>query len=125
MPANQYQFLPTQSPQPPMMATPAASPPLLSYSNSGPIDPIVIPDLPLDVAVREYTSWQQSRVASQAMKDDIGRACDVALANGFDLRQIDKDENLKLFTEQGVMIGVARRFIEDIREWSNDYEPLF
>jgi len=40
-------FLPTLSPQPSMMATPAGSPPLLPYLNSGPIDPIAIPDLPL------------------------------------------------------------------------------
>jgi hypothetical protein len=118
-------FLPTPSPQPSMMATPAGSPPLLPYSNSGPIDPIVIPDLPLDVAVREYTSWQQSRVTSQTLKDDIGKACDVALTNGLDLKQIDKDQDPEFFIKHDVKVGVARRFVDDIREWSNSYESLF
>lgn len=49
----------------------------------------------------------------------------MALANGFDLMQIDKDQNPSFFTERGVMEGVARRFVEDIREWSNNYESLF
>lgn len=53
------------------MLTPAGSPPLLTYSSPGPHDAIMIPDLPLDVAVREYSDWQQTRVNSQILKDNV------------------------------------------------------
>ncbi len=84
----------------------------------------MIPGLPLDVAVREYSDWQQTRVNSQVLKDDVGKACDIALANGLDLRQINKDRDVEFFVKHGVVVGVARRFVDDIQEWLNDYQPV-
>jgi hypothetical protein len=117
--------LPTPSPQPSMMATPADSPPSVPNSNSSIVDPIVIPDLPLDEAVKRYATWHKSRVASQEMKDNVDLACQIALSNGFDLRQIDKDRNCKGYTDEGVLEGVARRWTDEVRDWLDDYEPLF
>lgn len=118
--------LPSQSPQSSMMAARAGSPPSTScpYPNSSSIDPLVVPDLPLDEAVKEYANWHKSRVASQEMKDNVDLACQIALSKGFDLSQIDKDRNCNDYTDEGVMKGVARRWTEEVREWLNHYEPI-
>ncbi|GKZ33294.1 hypothetical protein AbraIFM66950_003136 [Aspergillus brasiliensis] len=116
-------ILPAQSAQASTIITPGASPPLLPYSDPIHDDAIMIPDLPLDIAVRKYSAWQQTRVDSQVHKDNVEKACDIALTNGFDLRQINKDRDAKLFEKNGVVVGVARRFVDDIQEWLNDYQP--
>ena len=69
-----------------MMSSPAGSPPLLPYQAPTLVDGIMIPDLPLDKAVVEYTDWQLSQVDTQIYKDNIKKACDIALANGLDLK---------------------------------------
>ncbi|CRG92734.1 hypothetical protein PISL3812_09801 [Talaromyces islandicus] len=118
--------LPSQSPQSSMMAAQAGSPSTsCPYPNSSSIDALVVPDLPLDEAVKEYANWHKSRVASQEMKDNVDLACQIALSKGFDLSQIDKDRNCNDYTDEGVMKGVARRWTEEVREWLNHYEPLF
>lgn len=56
------------------MTTPAGSPPLLLYSSPGPVDALMIPDLPPGKTVREYSDWQQSD--SQMYKDHVeNRLC--------------------------------------------------
>lgn len=116
-------FLPAQSPQCSSTITPAGSPPLLPYTGPSLDDAIMIPDLPLDVAVREYSDWQQTRVNSQVLKNNVEKACDIALTNGLDLRQINKDRNAEFFVKNGVVVGVARRFVDDIQEWLDGYQP--
>ncbi|KAH8430237.1 uncharacterized protein LDX57_007906 [Aspergillus melleus] len=118
-------FLPTPSPQalPLSMSTSPSGSPALLPSSSPDLDAIMIPDIPVDKAVRKYTEWQQSRVDSQVYKDNIKKACDVALMNGLDLKQIARDQDPGFFMKHGVIVGVARRFIDEIREWSENYEP--
>lgn len=79
-------------------------------------DPIEIPGLH-DVAVVEYSDWQQSRVSSDTLKHDIRKAQDLVLANGLDLKQIYVDQDLDFFIKQGVKVGVACRFVCEITEW--------
>lgn len=117
-------FLPTPSPQAPQLSTmspPAGSPPLLPYQAPS-LDGIMIPDRPLDKAVMEYTDWQLSQVDTQIYKDKIKKACDIALTNGLDLKQIHKDQEPNFFINRGVIVGVARRFVEEIQRWSDNYE---
>jgi hypothetical protein len=91
-----------------MLATPG-SPPLLPHSGLSLSIPLSsFPDLPLEIAVEEYSSWQKQLVHSKTPKDDIGKACDVALTNGLDLKQIDKDQDPEFFIKNGVKVGVAR-----------------
>lgn len=73
----------------------------------------------LDVAVEDYTKWQQSRVGNETFRDDIKKACDVALANCLDLMQIYEDQDPGFFVTEGVKVGVARRFVRDIGHWVN------
>ena len=51
------------------------------------------------------------------MEGRIPEGIDVAMANGLDLEQIFKDQDPSFFTANGVMLGIARRFVNDINEW--------
>lgn len=106
--------LPTQASQAVMSDANSSSP----FPSRTPIDPVNVPGLH-DVAVAEYSDWQQSRVSSEALKDDIRKARDLVLANGLDLKQIHGDQDPDFFIKQGVKVGVARRFVCEITEWVN------
>jgi hypothetical protein len=71
----------------------------------------------LDTAVERYSDWQQSRVRREDQKKEIQRVCDVVLHHGLDLHQVFHDQNPGLFTDKGIKIGIARRFIRDIGYW--------
>jgi hypothetical protein len=76
----------------------------------------------LDVAVREYSTWQQSCLADEALKAEVRKACDVALDDGLDLAQIDEDKDHDYFTKRGVKWGIARRLVRDTRFWVENYD---
>ncbi|KAJ5820604.1 hypothetical protein N7474_006195 [Penicillium riverlandense] len=71
----------------------------------------------LDVAVEEYTEWQQSRVSNEAFRDHINKARDVTLENCLDLMQIYEDRDQGFFVNHGVKVGAAQRFVSDIGLW--------
>ena len=71
----------------------------------------------LDVAVEEYTGWQQSRVSNETFRDNIKKARDVTLENCLDLMQIYEDQDPGFFVKHGVKVGAARRFVRDIGLW--------
>ncbi|KAJ5737221.1 uncharacterized protein N7483_002346 [Penicillium malachiteum] len=82
----------------------------------GCIEPIIIDGL-LDVAVAEYTEWQQSRVSNEAFRENINKARDVTLENCLDLMQFYEDQDPGFFVKHGVKVGAARRFVHDIGIW--------
>ncbi|CAG8885997.1 unnamed protein product [Penicillium salamii] len=71
----------------------------------------------LDVAVDEYTEWQQSRVSNETFRENINKARDVTLENCLDLMQIYEDQDPGFFVKHGVKVGAARRFVRDIGLW--------
>jgi hypothetical protein len=71
----------------------------------------------LDAAVEEYSDWQQSRVRREDQKVNIQNMCDMALEHRLDLQQLHNDQDLDFFISRGIKIGVARRFIRDIKYW--------
>ncbi|KFY47126.1 hypothetical protein V494_00147 [Pseudogymnoascus sp. VKM F-4513 (FW-928)] len=75
-----------------------------------------------DAAVKEYSNWQQSKVVDLAWKAEFQKACDVAMAHGLDLEQIYKDQDASFFTTNGVMLGIARRFVSDIKYWVKQHK---
>lgn len=77
----------------------------------------IIIDGLLDVAVDEYTEWQQSRVSNEAFRENINKARDVTLENCLDLTQIYEDQDPGFFVKHGVKVGAARRFVRDIGLW--------
>lgn len=73
-------------------------------------DPIDIPGL-LDIAVKEYATWHQSRVKSETFRENIQKARDVALENCLDLKQIHDDQDADCFVKNGMKAGAARRLL--------------
>lgn len=72
---------------------------------------------PRDEAVKEYGEWQASNVNDDILKVAFRQVCDVMLENGLDLEQVYKDQDPGFFIGKGIKMGIARRFIEDIRGW--------
>lgn len=70
-----------------------------------------------DVAVKEYGEWLTSSVEDDALKAAFRQACDVTLSDGFDLEHIYKDQNPEFFVAKGIKPGLARSFVENIRDW--------
>jgi hypothetical protein len=89
-----------------------------SRAKSACAEPIIVHGL-LDVAVEEYTEWQQARVSNESFKDNINKARDVTLEHCLDLMQIYEDQDPDFFVKRGVKLGAARRFVRDIGHWVN------
>lgn len=68
-------------------------------------------------AVKNYCKWLESRCSDDIYKADFRRARDVVLKRHMDLELILDDPNVSFFTDEGIQIGTARRFIRDIPEW--------
>ena len=71
-----------------------------------------------DVAVQRYSEWQCSQVGDEFLKKEYWRACGLTLADGLDLEQVFEDHDPSFYTERGVKIGIARRFVSDIETWA-------
>lgn len=74
--------------------------------------------LPGPGAVREYCRWLESRATEEAYRADIQKACQVTLENLMDLELLLAAQDPGFFTEKGIKLGTALRFIRDIPEWS-------
>jgi hypothetical protein len=76
---------------------------------------------PRDTAVRVYCAWQESNVVNENLKANFRKARDLAISNGYDLDQVDSEQDPGFFVEflkqNGVIVGIARRFVSDIRDW--------
>ncbi|KAJ5731804.1 uncharacterized protein N7483_006312 [Penicillium malachiteum] len=62
---------------------------------------------PWDASVREFTAWHEANVSDKNLKEQFRQACNVALANGLDLKLIYQDQDPSFFTNQGIMVGIA------------------
>ncbi|KAK2794195.1 hypothetical protein FQN50_009940 [Emmonsiellopsis sp. PD_5] len=106
--------LPAQSSQPSMLGNTSEAPAMSPSLNACLIK---IPG-PRDIAVRRYSKWQESNVVDETLKADFRNACDIAIENGLDLEQVYKDQDPEFFIKNGVKIGIARRFVDDISDWA-------
>jgi len=70
-----------------------------------------------DIAVKEYSKWQQSKVDDEEWKGDIQKACEEALKERLDLELLHADQDPEYFIKKGIKSGVARRFVGDIDTW--------
>jgi hypothetical protein len=50
-------------------------------------------------------------------RENIQKACNVALENCLDLKQIHDDQDMDFFVKNGVKAGAAQRFVSDIARW--------
>jgi hypothetical protein len=54
---------------------------------------------PWDLAVREYSEWQQPNVVDEMLKMELHKACDMALDDGLDLEQVSEDQDPGFLSE--------------------------
>ena len=83
---------------------------------------------PRDEAVKEYSEWQMSNVTDDTLKAAFQQVCNVMLENDLDLEQVYKDQDPEFFIDKGIKMGIARRFVEEIRRWVESVKkaiPLF
>lgn len=113
IPPINIHFLPAQSPQ---TSTIPAGDIDGHTSRSDQVEKIDIPGL-FEVALDNYTDWQLTRVDTELFKDNIKKARDITLENCLDLSQVYCEVKPEFYVEQGVKIGVARRFVRDISLW--------
>lgn len=78
--------------------------------------PLKIPGFK-DVAIKEYGEWLASSVSDDTLKAAFRQACEVTLSDGFDLEHIYKDQDPEFFVGKGIKPGIARSFVENIRDW--------
>ncbi|GAB7336915.1 hypothetical protein MBLNU13_g01484t1 [Cladosporium sp. NU13] len=77
-----------------------------------------------DIAIQEYTAWQRSHVHSKELKSQFDQAESALLKHGWDLEHIYHSGNLAVMTNEGVLEGIARRYVKDIAEWAEQQGTL-
>ncbi|KAK4936947.1 hypothetical protein LTR66_015270, partial [Elasticomyces elasticus] len=55
-----------------------------------------------DLAVAEYSDWQQTQVNDENLKAEFRKARDAALEDGLDLMQVHEDQDPQFFIKNGV-----------------------
>jgi hypothetical protein len=76
------------------------------------------------LAVKEYGEWLASTVSDETLKTAFRQVCDVTLSDGFDLEHIYKDQNPGFFVGKGIKPGIARSFVENIRDWAENVKKV-
>ncbi|KAM0157264.1 hypothetical protein ACHAPG_004758 [Botrytis cinerea] len=116
-PINITNVLPQNAYQMPLETSPARTLPSNLPPTLVPVTRLDIPG-PRDVAVKNYSHWQQSKVNDDILKAEFRKACDITLADGLDLEQVYEDRDPTFFIDKGVKGGIARRFVDDIDQWA-------
>jgi hypothetical protein len=73
---------------------------------------------PLDEAFQHYCSWLSSKVTREVLKREYQKVCHITLDEGLDLDLVYEAQDPTFYIDKGIKIGVARRFIRDIKEWA-------
>lgn len=68
-------------------------------------------------AVNDYCKRLESQCSDEAYKADFRKARNMVFKRRMDLELILEDPNPGFFTDEGIEIGTARRFIRDIPKW--------
>jgi hypothetical protein len=104
---------------------PVSSGQAMSGGSNGPSRP-PCPSVPglRDDAVEAYCEWHCSKVRRQDQKQHYELARDLTLERGFDLDLIYEDNDAQFYIERGVLEGIARRFVRDVKDFLDQYDAL-
>ncbi|KAK7928423.1 hypothetical protein PG985_005421 [Apiospora marii] len=72
-----------------------------------------------DRAVKRYCEWQCTKVDDVVLKFEFRKARDLTLAEGLDLEQLHEDQDYQFLLDKGVKLGIARRFVRDVKSWAS------
>ncbi|KAI1839960.1 hypothetical protein JX266_013829 [Neoarthrinium moseri] len=82
--------------------------------------PVVLPGL-RDTVGAVYRDYQRSQVGTEALKDEFSKAWDLTLEHGYDLEQLYEEQNYQFLVDGGIKIGIAKRFVRDIKTWARKH----
>ncbi|PTD03466.1 hypothetical protein FCULG_00012778 [Fusarium culmorum] len=98
-------------------STEGCTPPSPNYGIVSPsvvdLTDLVIPK-PIDRAVDDYTEWLCDQVEDENWKAGFRSAGSITKAECLDLRHVYQDRDIRYYTDQGVKVGIARSFVQDI-----------
>ena len=57
------------------------------------------------------------------METRLQKACAITLEEGFDLRHVYQDQDVKFFVTKGVKPGIAKSWADDVEIWVKETEP--
>jgi hypothetical protein len=77
---------------------------------------------PLDEAVEEYCTRQQSRFTKPKVKEEYQKACNIIIEDCMTLELIYQDPDPKYLTDQGIKRGVAEHIVRDIDNWVQNHK---
>ncbi|OAL42639.1 hypothetical protein IQ07DRAFT_525749 [Pyrenochaeta sp. DS3sAY3a] len=73
-------------------------------------------------AVEAYYEWHCSQVRSQKQKQSYKMARDLTLDRALDLEHVHIDSDAQFYIDHGVLEGVARRFVTDVKVFLDQYD---
>jgi len=77
-----------------------------------------------DEAVKVYSKWQCSKVGCPIQRQHYELARDLTLERGSDLELVYEDKDAQFYAELGVLEGVARRWVRDVKTFLDEYDTL-
>ncbi len=86
--------------------------------------PLNIPGL-RDEAVKAYCEWHCSKVGCLIQRQHYELARNLTLDRGDDLELVYEDKNSQLYIELGVLDGVARRWVRDVKTFLEEYDIIY
>jgi hypothetical protein len=116
-------YIPGHSSQAAFVGSDMSVPYFTSTSTPQPPLPLSIPGL-RDDAVGAYCEWHCSKVRSLDQKQQYELARDLTLERGFDLELVHEDGDARFYIERGVLEGVARRFVRDVKAFVDHCDTL-
>jgi hypothetical protein len=74
--------------------------------------------------VKAYSKWHCSKVGCPIQRQYYELARDLTLGRGDDLELVYKDKDAQFYIELGVLEGVARRWVRDVKAFLDKYDIL-
>ncbi|UPK95284.1 hypothetical protein LCI18_006219 [Fusarium solani-melongenae] len=72
----------------------------------------------------QYCVWHCSKVRSEAQKQQYQLARDLTLDKGLDLELIYSDQDAQFYIDHGIMEGVVRRWVQDVKLFLDHYDEF-
>lgn len=77
---------------------------------------------PRDEAIKRYCQWHCKQVNNTAWKSAFSKAATITLEQGLDLKHVYADQDVDFYVKEGVLRGIARSFVEDVKKWMDEAE---
>lgn len=73
-----------------------------------------------DDAIKRYCQWHCTQVNNKVWKTAFIKAGSITLEQGLDLKHVYADQDVDFYVKEGVLRGIARSFVEDVKKWIDE-----